>query len=200
MTATQSPSRRTTLRGGDPGAIAAGLGAVLLFISLFLHWYTPGLTAWTVFEVWDLVLAALAVWMLVMAAGRLGVAKRRPDGWLVMASVAAVVIVVAALINHPPAAFGRDPMVGIWLALAASLLMLAGSALSVANITVAVELDNDGLARATRPSGWRARGHAPAEPPPDPPSEPPLDPRSDATEPTRVIASDPDAPPRSAGR
>jgi hypothetical protein len=177
--ATPSRSRETTLRGGDPGAIAAGLGAALLFVSLFLHWYAPGLTAWTVFEVWDLVLAALALWTLVMAAGRLGLGERRPDGWLLTPAVAAVVLVVAALINHPPAAIGRSPEVGSWLALVASLVMVAGSALSVARITVAVELDDGRSARARRRPLRPARAHT----------------RSAPTDTTRVIAGDPDGPP-----
>jgi hypothetical protein len=172
------------LRGGDPGAIAVGFGAVLLFISLFLHWYAPGLTAWTVFEVWDLVLAGLAAWTLAMAAGRLGLGERRPDGWLLSPSIAAVVIVVAALINHPPAAIGHSAVVGSWLARAAAIMMVAGSALSVANITVAVELDDDRSARAASWPRMRTRGYG----------------RSEPTEPTRVIASDPDLPPPSPGR
>src|SRR5437588_11177698 len=33
-------------------------GGLLLFVSLFLSWYDPGVDAWTAFEVLDLVLAA----------------------------------------------------------------------------------------------------------------------------------------------
>ena len=41
--------------------ILAAVGGIVLLVSLFLHWYQPALTAWTVFEVWDVVLAVLAV-------------------------------------------------------------------------------------------------------------------------------------------
>src|SRR3954467_557744 len=43
------------------GQALVAIGAIVLLVSLFLSWYEPGLTAWTVFEVWDLVLAAICV-------------------------------------------------------------------------------------------------------------------------------------------
>jgi hypothetical protein len=120
--------------------VLVAIGAALLFVSLFLHWYQPGRSAWTVFEVWDLVLATLSVVALVAAAGRLGFGRSRPDSWLVAPSAAALVVVVASLLNHPPAAIGADPMVGIWLALIATVLMLVGVALSVAGVSVAINI------------------------------------------------------------
>ncbi|MEA2356409.1 MAG: hypothetical protein QOD61_2538, partial [Solirubrobacteraceae bacterium] len=47
----------------DTGGLVAAVGGLLLLVSLFLDWYTLAtftVTAWTAFEVWDLVLAALA--------------------------------------------------------------------------------------------------------------------------------------------
>jgi len=65
---------------------------------------------------------------------------RGPDTWLIVPAVVAVVVVVVSLVNHPPgtAGTGDDPMIGTWLALAASVL--AGLVLSVARISVAVNL------------------------------------------------------------
>ena len=48
----------------DAGAAVAAGGAVLLLISLFLDWYGDdghGYSAWTLFEVIDLLLAAIAL-------------------------------------------------------------------------------------------------------------------------------------------
>ena len=41
------------------GQALVAVGAIVLIVSLFLSWYEPGRTAWTVFEVWDVVLAAI---------------------------------------------------------------------------------------------------------------------------------------------
>lgn len=124
----------------EGGVALVAIGAVLLLVSLFLDWYQPGRSAWTVFEVWDLVLGVLALVALVAVAGRLRLVRSRPDSWLVGPSVVAFVIVVASLLNHPPAAIGQDPMIGIWLALVAAVLMLVGVALSVAQVSVAINV------------------------------------------------------------
>jgi hypothetical protein len=121
----------------DLGRAVLVAGAALLFISLFLEWYDTGQDGWQVFEALDLVLAALA------AAG-IAVAVR-PDllppsaAWGV--PLAAVVIVSLQLIDNPPAASpDATPSSGAWVALAASLLMAAGSSLSLTNISVTVQV------------------------------------------------------------
>lgn len=111
---------------------------MVLFVSLFLDWYQPGLTAWTVFEVLDLVLAVLALagaWILVSS---LLIESPPRDGLLPMVGGVAFVVVVSQLINHPPAAQGASPQLGAWLGLAGSALMAVGAALSLAHVSLTI--------------------------------------------------------------
>lgn len=137
---------RPGARAPDPGLLLIAIGAILLLVSLFLEWFEPGIEAWDVFEVWDLVLAALAIAALVAVASRMGFGPPRPSSWLVAAAAISLIVVVAALLDHPPAADGpgNDPAIGIWLALAAAILMLAGTLLSVARISVALDVGGRG--------------------------------------------------------
>lgn len=130
-----------TARTIEAGMLLIGLGAILLLVSLFLEWYQPGAEAWDVFEVWDLVLALLAIGALVAVAGRLGFGPPRPASWLIVPAAAALIIVFYALVDPPPITAGSsdgDPSTGLWLALAGSVLMAAGAVLSVARISVAI--------------------------------------------------------------
>lgn len=160
----------TDARRLEAGPLLTGAGAILLVISLFLEWYEPGLDAWTSFEVWDLVLAALVIAALVAVAGRMGFGRPRPNSWLLVPSAVASVVVVAAIVNHPPAAggVGNDPMTGIWLALAGTALMLAGTVLTVARISVAVNVGDPPGPAAVRDRFGRSAGTAvdPDYPPP----------------------------------
>ena len=52
------------MRRIDTGVLVAAAGAVMLLVSLWLHWFEPELSAWETFEVWDIVLAASAVYTL----------------------------------------------------------------------------------------------------------------------------------------
>lgn len=123
-----------------PGLVA--LGALLLLISLFLDWYEPGVTAWTAFEAWDLILAALAVAALVASAGLLAPELAYVDrAWLAPAAAAPLIIVVAELLNPPPAVDGAAPELGAWLALASTLLMAVGAILTFGRVHFAVEVE-----------------------------------------------------------
>jgi hypothetical protein len=121
----------------DLGRAVLAAGAMLLFISLFLEWYDTSQTGWQVFEALDLVLTALAV-----AGIAAAVRPDVPAPWVVWAiPLAAVTIVIVQLVNMPPAA-GPDanPSAGAWIALGASLLMAAGSLLSLTSISVIVQV------------------------------------------------------------
>ncbi len=134
------------------------LGAALLLVGLFLDWYEPGLSAWTVFELIDLALAALAVVVIIgVLSPHLG---ERSTAWipkpsdraLFLFGLAAFAIVLSQLINHPPAAVDRGPLIGAWLSLAGSVLMLAGGIMAAAAVSVAINLGRrDELLAARRP-------------------------------------------------
>jgi peptidoglycan/LPS O-acetylase OafA/YrhL len=142
------------------GQVVVVVGAVALIVSLFLNWFQPGNSAWTVFETMDLVLAAIGV---AAVAAVVPAPDRRPERgplvaarWLPLLGVAALVIVAAALINHPPAARGDSPEVGAWIGLGAAILLTAGGILSTARISVVITLRS----RAPKPQET-------AEPDPD---------------------------------
>jgi hypothetical protein len=145
------------------GPLIGLVGAVLLLVSLFLDWW-EGLTAFTVFEALDLVLALLALGAILSLAGALGAGL--PEGTAprrelaLPLGLAAIVVVGSQLLNKPPLVVGteRGPEVGLWLALGGSLLMLAGGLLSAMRISLALDLE---------PRGATERGRD--EPEPDEP-------------------------------
>jgi hypothetical protein len=150
------------------------LGALALVVSLFLHWFEPSRSAWTVFEVWDLVLAAIGVAAVAAAIPiRLSGASGEPvvsRRWLPALGTAALIIVVVALVNHPPAARGAGLEIGAWIALAGSILLTAGAVLSRARISLVITLRSTDQPRSTPP---REPAPAPAEPA-DPSTDPDL--------------------------
>jgi hypothetical protein len=120
--------------------LAAGAGAALL-VSLFLDWFEPGMTAWTAFEVVDLALAAIALIAVVAALGEpLGRPAEggRAAAWLPLAAAAGLVLVVGALINHPPAAVGLGTDYGAWIALGAVILLAVGALLRTTEISLVI--------------------------------------------------------------
>ena len=152
------------------GQALVAVGAIALIVSLFLSWYEPGRSAWTVFEVWDIVLAAIGIAAVtaVVPARRTDVRDEHivPERWLPALAGAALVIVVVSLINHPPAARGSSPDVGAWLALAAAIVLSAGAILSRARVSLIITLR----------AGEQTRG---APSPPPPPEPEPLEPEGD---------------------
>jgi len=158
----------------DAGATVAATGAVVLLVSLFLDWFgdeREGASAWTLFEVIDLALAAIALLALSTFLSRNGFAPRLPEGPLVLLGAAALVLIASQLIDHPPAvAFSDvDPQTGAWLALAGALLLIGGAFMSIARVSFSVEQ---------------------REPPPEPAPSPAAEPE---TETVKLRPSDPPA-------
>lgn len=126
----------------EAGPLVTIAGAGLLLVSLFLNWFAPSTSAWTAFEVLDLVLAALAAAALLAAAGllapELGVLHRR---WLAPVAVAAVVVVASQLVNPPPGAGNGNAESGAWVGLAGALLMAAGALLSLGRVRLALTVE-----------------------------------------------------------
>src|SRR3954451_22630158 len=143
------------------------IGAIALIVSLFLHWYEPNRSAWTVFEVWDVVLAGIGVATILSV-----IPVRRSDvrgehlvreRWQPFLAGAALVIVVVALVNQPPAARDAGLQFGAWLAFAAAVVLTAGAVLGRTRISLVItRKPNEGTGRSTR---------AP-EPEPEPPPAP----------------------------
>jgi hypothetical protein len=141
----------------DTGAIAVAAGAIVLVVSLFLHWFQPALTGWDSFEVLDLLLAVLA--LLCLAAVLPGITGRPsagagvPPEWLPWLGLAALLIVVEALIDHPPAAGGRSVAGGAWVALAGAALMGLGGLLRIARVSLVITLRPAGPSESRPPVG-----------------------------------------------
>ena len=164
-------------RRAPVGPLIAAMAGLLLLVSLFLDWYDD-YTAWTIFEVLDLVLAGTAIASLVMLLRELGIGPVRAGiiggGALLPIAAIAVVVVLSQLLNHPPAADDFSKSGGIWLALGASIVMLAGAVLATTHISLALD---------TEP---RRGGE---QPPPGGTEQPPP-----GTPPGRPGTADPDAP------
>jgi hypothetical protein len=143
----------------DGGLALAAIGAALLFVSLFLDWFEPGRTAWTVFELNDLVLAALALSTLLIAAVSLvgRASPHVPTESIPYIGAGALVIVVGTLIQHPPSALHSSPEVGAWLAFAGAAMIGVGGVLQRARIQIVV------ASRAGRARGRRAGAAGPEE-------------------------------------
>jgi len=134
--------------GIDGGRIILAIGAALLFASLFVNWYgfgqgpdADGFTAWTAFELVDLLLAVLALSAIAAALEPFVRASSRiPAGVTAAAGPAALLLVVVSIVNVPPAAQGFDAQleVGAWLALAGAAIMCAGALVAGNRISLVV--------------------------------------------------------------
>jgi hypothetical protein len=126
----------------EAGPLLVTLGAVLLLVSLFLNWFTPEITAWEAFEVWDLVLFVLALGAIAAGLGLTTQDVELVDRRLLPAAVAAVAVIVASqILDPPPAAAGSDPDTGAWLALGAALVMCAGAVLTFGRVHLALTVE-----------------------------------------------------------
>jgi hypothetical protein len=152
------------------------VGAFALFVSLFLNWYEgrfageSGLTAWTAFELVDILLAGLAVAAIAVAVPvrrEAGTPSLAAERWLPWLGLAALVLVVVSFLNDPPGARDRGLEVGAWIGLAGAVALAAGGLLSFAQVSLVV---------STRPAQQEeATG-------PEPPTQP-----DEAARPTRPM-------------
>ena len=138
----------------DAGPLLAAVGAVVLFLSLFLSWYEPDVSGWEAFETLDLLVAGIAIAAGALAAGLLGarVAQDADPRTLPLLGAIAVAAVAVTLLQEPPAAAGSEVTTGAWVALAGALLVLAGGALSAARISVTVTFAGRDLRRRRVPA------------------------------------------------
>jgi hypothetical protein len=116
----------------------------------------------------------------------MGYGPPRPNGWLLAPAAVAFVVVVAALLDHPPAvdAPGNDPSTGLWLALVAAVLMAVGAILALARISVAL---NVGAVGPAATPGRRFRRDPDPVYDPDVAAPPPPVGGTPPTEPTRPL-------------
>ena len=158
------------------GPLAVLAGSLLLLVSLFLDWYElqpdAGFTAFTVFEFLDLVLATLAIAAGAGALGRLlrgtgdGPGERVLDQVAPGVAIAALILVLSQVFNHPPAAVGDDALSGQWLALGGAALMTAGAVLDAARISFAVNVSpRERSTRRERPGAPETPGATPVTDP-----------------------------------
>lgn len=133
----------------DGGKILIALGAVVLLVALFLDWYGDGgfddfaVSAWTTFELVDLLLALLAltaIWAVLAPALPASGLPVAPAWALTLAGPAAFVLVALALIDPPPTAQGAEIETGAWIAFAAAAVMAVGAVLAVARISLVVSV------------------------------------------------------------
>jgi hypothetical protein len=124
-------------------------GAVVLFASLFLGWYEPrfagesALSAWTAFELGDILLAGLcviAIAAVIPLPREGGAATLVAARWLPLLGVAALAFVAISLVNDPPAVRDRGLEAGAWIGLAGAALLAIGGLLSFARVSLVVTL------------------------------------------------------------
>ena len=106
----------------SPGETIAAASGIALFVFLFFHWF-GGASAWQVFDVVDLLLAAIAI-LAVAVAGTKAMGNR------LFGENAGIVLViagtVAASITLTFVLEGNDRQVGLWLAFFATLGLVYG--------------------------------------------------------------------------
>ena len=156
----------------EAGPLLVTLGALLLLVSLFLDWFTPGITAWEAFEVWDLVLFVLALGAIAAGVGVTTQDVDVVDRRILPAGVAAATVIVASqIIDPPPAAPGQDPDTGSWLALGAALVMCLGAVLTFGRVHLALTVEGRDQRRhvsavdARGPQDPTTDSHEPVAPP-----------------------------------
>lgn len=163
----------------EAASLAALFGSVLLLVSPFLEWFDPGGSAWSVFELLDLVLVGVALYVGVTATMRLlEVAPGADRRGVPIAGGVALAAVLATMLEPPALVVDASLGFGAWLALLGSAIILTAGLLDLARVSVTVNIggqppDADAPIRSKEPTTWSA---PPPEDervaPPRPPSGP----------------------------
>jgi hypothetical protein len=136
----------------DIGPFVMALGALVLLVSLFLPWFNIDVprgaefagageyTAWRLFEITDLLLAALAIAAFVAAIGLLTPSVDYVDRRLVPWIVGAALVLVANQLVAPAVSYDTNGT-GAWMALAATVVMVLGAVLSLSKVSFAVAVE-----------------------------------------------------------
>jgi hypothetical protein len=107
----------------SPGDMIAGAGGIGLFLFLFLDWFSVG-SAWELFDLTDIVLAAIALVVIALVALRaMGNEVSVPGG---RATVIALLGAAATAMVLTWAFEGEERKIGLWLALLAALAITFG--------------------------------------------------------------------------
>jgi len=126
-------------RNFDLSTVLVATGAIAVLVSLFLEWYSPGLRAWDAFEIVDWALLALAVAALAVAGAEASGASVPTArlGWI--AGIVAL-LVIAQILDPPPAVRDASREIGAWIALGGSALMVTGAVMALAQISVSIDV------------------------------------------------------------
>lgn len=125
----------------EGASLVALFGAVLLLVSPFLTWFDPGGSAWSLFEVVDLVMIFAALYVGVTATARLLAIRDSDDPrFMPIAGGAAFVVVLATMLEPPPVALDSSIGFGAWLALVGSGIITAAGLLELARVSVTVSV------------------------------------------------------------
>jgi uncharacterized membrane protein len=111
-----------------PGEVIAGVGGLVLLVSLFTSWYEGGVSGWEALSVIDVILALVALTGIALLVTQ---ATMRRPGWPVALSVltsalgfVATLLVLLRIVDLPET---EGLAGGIWLALAGVVALTAGA-------------------------------------------------------------------------
>jgi hypothetical protein len=150
----------------DLSTVLVAIGAVAVLVSLFLDWYgDPGQNAFTSFELTDWLLVALSVGALVVIGMESWSGGGTPNNRLAWICGMLAFLVVAQLLDPPPAARGMDREIGGWLALGGAALMVVGAVLAMAEISVTIDVAERERRRRMAAVDARAETDDPGEAP-----------------------------------
>ncbi len=134
-----------------------------MLVSLFFPWFEPGLTAWSSFEMLDLLLAALSL-------GAVAAVASDPDGdsplgrrSIPVLGAVALAVVGSQLIDLPPTVPQSGLAVGAWIGLTGAALMAAGGLAGLAGGGSGASVTDriiSGAGNRAPPSYRRERGEA----------------------------------------